>query len=491
MRIRKIIPQKDVDNLTILFNKNAEIKNVQRINKTIKAKPFNLIVEAINNIENINNLIFILVASSELHSNMIFESLRFEVREKVIEKSTNPELKIIINNIFPDEIFYIIETHPNYEKKLLSSLDSYNKRKIYEIMEFEADTNGSLMNTELIKLNESWTVKHAIDMIKKDISNVQINTEFYIIDDEKKLVGSIRMNTLFFTDDHSLEISKLMATNIISVNAKDSIEDSISIFEKYSPESLPVCDDQNKLLGFISNEDVIDALQEEVTEDIYKMYGITQISTPYFHSTIWEIIKSRIFWLITLMIGATFTSIVIQQFQNHIDFALLATGITTAILIPILPVITGTTGNAGAQTSATVIRSLALGEITSKEYFKTIKKEFYIGIIIGFILAIVNFLRLSIFYAIFNEIPENANVFVDKWAFYNFNIGMSAMISLTLFISIIISKLIGSVLPILANKLNLDPASMSSPILATIADITSTTLLFASFLGFLSIWNML
>jgi magnesium transporter len=125
-----------------------------------------------------------------------------------------------------------------------------------------------------------------MDIIKNEISNVQINTEFYVIDDDKKLVGSIRMNDLFFTDNFDSKISDLMVTNIISLNAKDSIEDSISIFEKYSPESLPVCDDENKLLGFIKNEDVIDALQEEVTEDIYKMYGITQISTPYFHSTI-------------------------------------------------------------------------------------------------------------------------------------------------------------------------------------------------------------
>ena len=486
MWIKKIIPQKDVDNLTLLLEKNAKIKNVQRINKTIKAKPFNLIVEAINNIKEINNLIFILVASSELHSNMIFESLKFEVQEEVIKESTNPELKVIINNIFPDEIFYIIESYPEYEKKILSSLDSYNKRKINELMQFESDTNGSLMNTELIKLLNSWTVKYAMDVIKKEISNVQINTEFYVIDDDKKLVGSIRMNDLFFTDNFDSQISDLMITNIISVNAKDPIEDSISIFEKYSPESLPVCDDENKLLGFIKNEDVIDALQEEVTEDIYKMYGITQISTPYFHSTIWEIIKSRIFWLITLMIGATFTSIVIQQFQNHIDGLFI--GLTTAILIPILPVITGTAGNAGAQASASIIRSLALGEITNKEYFKTIKKEFYIGVIIGFILAIVNFLRLAIFYAIFNE-PLDTAIFPNKWDFYNFNILMSLVISLALFISIIISKLIGSVLPILANKLNLDPASMSSPILATIADITSTTLLFSSFLGFMTIWT--
>ena len=490
MWIKKIIPQKDVDNLTLLLEKNAKIKNVQRINKTIKAKPFNLIVEAINNVNEINNLIFILVASSELHSNMIFESLKFEVQEEVIKESTNPELKVIINNIFPDEIFYIIESHPEYEKKILSALDSYNKRKINELMQFESDTNGSLMNTELIKLFDSWTVKYAIDLIKKEISSVQINTEFYVIDNDKKLVGSIRMNDLFFTDNFDSKISDIMATNIISVNAKDSIEDSISIFEKYSPESLPVCDDENKLLGFIKNEDVIDALQEEVTEDIYKMYGITQISTPYFHSTIWEIIKSRIFWLITLMVGATFTSIVIQQFQNHID-QFITTGLTTAILIPILPVITGTAGNAGAQASASIIRSLALGEITNKEYFKTIKKEFYIGIIIGFILAIVNLLRLAIFYAIFNESPldiEGVEIFPNKWDFYNFNILMSLAISLALFISIIISKLIGSVLPILANKLNLDPASMSSPILATIADITSTTLLFSSFLGFMAIW---
>jgi Mg/Co/Ni transporter MgtE len=138
-----------------LLEKNAKIKNVQRINKTIKAKPFNLIVEAINNVNEINNLIFILVASSELHSNMIFESLKFEVQEEVIKESTNPELKVIINNIFPDEIFYIIESHPEYEKKILSALDSYNKRKINELMQFESDTNGSLMNTELIKLFDS------------------------------------------------------------------------------------------------------------------------------------------------------------------------------------------------------------------------------------------------------------------------------------------------------------------------------------------------
>ena len=288
-----------------------------------------------------------------------------------------------------------------------------------------------------------------------------------------------------------------MSEDFYKVKPTDELEDVINLFDRYNLNNLPVVNNRGVLIGLINNKDIATAMQDEATEDIYNMYGITEMKTPYLHASIWNISKSRLLWLVILMVAATLTSFVLDQFQNLGET--LTQGLSSIMLVPLLPVLTGTSGNAGSQASASVIRSLSIGEITKKEYWKAIRKEMCVGIMIGLILALVNFARVLAYYGITLDSqmakfakwasthPDiSANVSDKGYVFSKLSI-IAATTSLTLFISIFFSKLLGSALPIIATKCNIDPTVMSAPILATLLDVVTTTTLFGIGIGIIHV----
>ncbi|MDE6289339.1 MAG: magnesium transporter, partial [Ureaplasma sp.] len=372
------------------------------------------------------------------------------------------------------------------KRKIIISLNSQTRQQIKEISSFEEEEAGSIMNPEFFNLNSEWTISKCISEYRKNYNEFEKNTTFYVTSSNNKLLGNVSLQELIFCEDQTKQVQSIMNEDILFVNPEDSTEKIVDIFQDYSVNTLAVVNNEQILVGVINYNDILPALEDEVTEDIYNMYGITELKNSYMKSSIWSIVKSRIFWLVILMVSATLTSFVIEQFQDWGDkVTQIATSssLSSILLIPILPVITGTSGNAGSQSVASVVRSLSIGEVTKKEYRKVIFKEFLVGVVTGGLLMIINFIRLLIFFAIpgVGDIYQKFNPPFENP--YSICAIIAGATSVALWLAIILSKTLGAVLPLLATKLGKDPTVMSAPLIATLLDVSSTALLFSIGIG--------
>ncbi len=478
----KLIKTRDDKILVNNLLKSAESFNISGTLKLIKKNPANKIIDSLNQIEDIKYIIFILVAASNSKQKTLLLGLSFDKIDEVLATAKSNELKSIFKGLWPDQIFQLMDEHKDFTKEILLNLDSDTRNEVKKIAKYEDDEVGHIMNPEFLSLNQNWTVNKCLKIIKQEMQNVEQVSSFYVVNDDNVLSGIIKLHDLFFAEKYSTKIIDICDKNPISITHKGSIDEVIQMFDKYTIDTLAVCNNNGVLIGIIKNSDIVQAIQDETTDDIYKMYGMSELSFPYLRAPILNIVKSRIVWLIVLMISATITSFIIDRFQLLGDE--LTSGLSTLLLVPIIPVLTGTSGNAGSQSSASIIRALSIGDITNKEYIKAIRKELLVGFCIGIILAIINFVRLTIYYAcLYNSTIEVNGIPLTGLETYTKRIIIAASSSLTLFIAIIFSKFLGSALPILAMKLRIDPSVMSAPILATLLDITTTTLLFSIGLG--------
>lgn len=461
--------------------KNAyDSLDVNQIKKIFKNKKTHLVIDILNQITDPNIIIFCIIILQKDKPLRLINAMDFDLQKDILSSSSDSQLKLILKNLYADEIVSLIDHHPEHQKRIYFSVDKDTRKEISTLSSYEDDEIGRIMNPEPLYVNSSWTVNKAIKYIKNEYKELETTATIFVVDDNKKLLGIISIHDLFFAPKQSLKISSIMNIDFYQINATDDIEDIINLFDKYSLSSVPVVDSKNILLGFVRNTDINAIAQDETTEDIYKSYGITELKDPYSHASIWSIAKSRLLWLTILMIAATLTSIVLDQFQ--VLGAGLVSGISTVLLVPLIPVLTGTSGNAGSQAAASVIRSLSLGEISRREYWKSIYKEFKVGLVVGAILALINFIRLLIYYAAtFNSMQFDSNSAAEALngnELYWRLVIISLATSITLFLTLILSKTLGATLPIIAIKLKKDPAVMSSPVLATILDVLTSTLLF-------------
>ena len=480
--------RKKENSLLDIINKSYNSLNINYLIKVLKNKQTTEIIDTLNIIDDAKAIIFAIIAAEQTRPLRLITSLNYEKQDLVFEYSSNSQLKKILKNLYPDQITNLLHEHEKYSKQIYLSIDKETRKEVNKIESYDDDEIGRIMNPNAMSLRASWSISKAINYVKSEYQDSEISSTLFVIDRNKKLIGVVTIHDLFFAKKANNKVINIVNTNVIKINHKDSIEDVINIFDKYGSTNLPVVNSKEVLIGFIRNVDISAAMQDETTEDIYNMYGITELRTPYLHSPIWKIARSRILWLTILMIMSTLTSFVLDSFQHLGD--VLTMGISTTLLVPLLPVLTGTSGNAGSQASASIIRSLSIGEITKKEYWKAILKELQVGILIGLILAVINFVRLLIYYAILkgsnHDIFNSINPTTDyNWVYSRLTI-IAATTSLTLFISIIISKLLGACLPILATKFKIDPTVMSAPILATILDVVTTTTLFGIGIGIIS-----
>ncbi|MGL4952126.1 MAG: magnesium transporter [Mycoplasma sp.] len=475
--------KKNTVTLMTHFNKYYKNLDISQTQKVFRNTASNLILDTLNEMEDIKQIIFVLVAGQKIKPLRLVIDLDYDLQKELLLTATDSELKLILKHLYPDDLFELINEHKEASKRIYLCIDAERRKVLKQISSYDEDEIGHIMNPKFMVLNETWTVKKAITYVKSEIKNVESTNWIFVTNDDNKLLGVIRLYDLFFASNQRSKISSVMDKDFISVDEKAEIEDVINMFDKYSIEILAVIDSKNSIVGIIRNSDITAAIQDETTEDIYKMYGITQLHTPYLHTSSWKIARSRLLWLSILMISATMTSVVLDQFQGLSET--LTSGISTIILVPLLPVLTGTSGNAGSQASASIIRSLSIGDITHGEYWKAIRKEIKVGLIIGAFLALINFIRLIAYYAIFtgemmNTFNDNPSIVVDlTWnQLFLKNLIVALSSSFTLFCSILIAKILGSSLPILATKFNIDPTVMSAPILATVLDVTTTTVLF-------------
>lgn len=416
-------------------------KYLERIN----GADFPSIFEAVDDKDMI--IIFRLLNKEEAAE--IFAELDADLQEKLINSFSDKELKYVVDNLFMDDTVDMIEEMPsNVVKRILKNVDEKDRKIINEILNYPDDCAGSIMTTEFIDLKENMTVSQAFDKIKKIGLKKETVYNCYVLDKNRKLLGVIDIKDLLIADRDEI-IKDLMDENIVTVNTLDDKEDVANVLAKYDYVALPVVDKEKRLVGIVTVDDAIDVMQDEASEDFEKMAAISPNEDGYYKTSVVSHAKNRIVWLLFLMFSSIITGAVITHYEQA--FAALP------ILVSFIPMIMGTGGNCGSQSSTLVIRGLAVDEIKAKDFLKVWWKEIRVALIVGVIMAIVNCIRILIQY---NDLQ------------------LGIVVGLTLIITIAIAKSLGSMLPLICKKLKLDPAIMAAPLISTILDTCSVLVFF-------------
>lgn len=386
-----------------------------------------------------------------------FVELDYDEQEAMIRAFSDTELREVIDELYLDDTVDIIEEMPaTIVKRILQNTDTQTRASINTLLKYPEDSAGSIMTPEFVDLKRDNTVEDAFKRIRRTGVDKETIYTCYVTDESRHLIGVTTVKELLL-HDYDDKIEEFMETNTISVNTHDDKETAVILFDKYNFLALPVVDMENRLVGIITVDDAMDVLQEESTEDIHKMNAIMPNEKPYLKMGIVETWKSRIMWLLFLMVSATFTSMILNSFEDKLSAMI--------VLTSFIPMLTGTSGNSGGQASAVIIRALSLNEISFKDIFKVVWKEIRVGFLCGITLAAVNFVKIW---------------FVDRalLGMSEITIWVDLVISLTLIIEIMFAKVVGCVFPILAKKIKLDPAVISSPFITTVMDALSLLIYF-------------
>ena len=381
----------------------------------------------------------------------VFAELTPAAQQQLIDGLTDTELKAVVDELFVDDATDLVEEMPaNVVKRILAQADPATRRMINELLKYPEDSAGGVMTTELMALRPDMTVAQAMDTIRENGFDKETINNCYVTDSSRRLVGVVSLRALVLAKNTEEPIKDLMDSNVVSVSTTTDQEDVSKLFEKYGFLAIPVVDAENRLVGIVTIDDAISILQDEASEDIAKMNAIGPSDKPYFKQSMWDLYKSRAPWLLFLMISATFSSLVIRGYED----ALAAVTVLTAYI----PMLTDAGGNAGSQSTSTIIRGMAVGDIDPHDLPKILWREFRIAILCGGTLALCNFAKLIVF---------------DRIA-----APVAAVVCLTLICTVILSQLLGGLLPVIAEKLKVDPAVMASPLITTIVDTTTLLVYF-------------
>lgn len=385
--------------------------------------------------------------SKEKASN-VFSCMSSKMQTYLVDIFSETELKELLNDLYMDDTVDMLEDLPaNLVTRILNNVDSKTRSTINKLLNYPEDSAGSIMTTEYVTLKKTMTVKQAMAHIKETGIHKETIYTCYVTEN-KKLLGIVSAKSLMTSDDDE-KIINLMNTNIVSVHTHTDQEQVAQLFRKYDLIAMPVLDNDGCMVGIVTFDDAMDVMVDETNEDISKMAAMEPNEKSYFDTSVWQHAKHRIMWLLVLMFSATITGSIITRYENAFS--------AVPLLVSFIPMLMDTGGNCGSQSSTLIIRGLALGEIKFKQIFKVMFKEFRISLIVGAILAAANGLRIFIQYQ-------------------NFNIAL--VVALSLIVVVILSKLIGCVLPLFANKVGLDPAIMASPLITTIVDTCSILVYF-------------
>lgn len=385
----------------------------------------------------------------------VFVEMDSDYQETLLSSFTDAELKEMLDEIYIDDTVDIIEEMPaNVVQRILLISDAESRKAINDILKYPEDSAGSIMTTEYVKLDEDITVEDALKRIRRTGIDKETIYTCYVTNPNRQLLGYVTAKQLLLSDEDMI-ISEIMDTNIIFVHTNEDKEVVAKEMSKYDLLALPVVDTENRLVGIVTVDDAIDVIEEEATEDIEKMAAMLPSDKPYLSTSVFEIWKQRIPWLLLLMFTATFTSQIITSFEGKLS----------AILTAFIPMLMGSGGNAGGQTSVTIIRGLALEEIRLRDIFKIIFKELRVSIFCGGVLGVATFAKLML---------------IDKLLLGNHGIDLmvALTVSLTIILVIIVAKLVGCILPVLAKRIGLDPAVMASPFITTVVDAISLLVYF-------------
>ncbi len=380
----------------------------------------------------------------------VFADLEIDDQQYIIQSLSEKEASSIIDNMMADDATDLLEEMPaNIVKKILRNASPETRADINHLLRYPEDSAGSVMTVEYVDLRETMTVEDAIKRIRRIGLDSETVNICYVVDDQRVLRGTVALRYLLLKNDDEI-IGEIMNDNVISINTLTDQEEAAQMFQKYDFTAMPVVDNENRMVGIITIDDVIDIMQEEATEDIEKMAAIIPTDKPYFKVSILETYKTRMPWLLLLMISATFTGAIITRYE-----AALASHV---ILTAYIPMLMDTGGNAGSQASVSIIRGLSLNEIEFKDIFDAMWKEIRVAVLCGITLSAANFVKLLVI----DRVP----------------LAIAAIVCVTLVLVVMIAKTIGCSLPLVAQRLGFDPAVMASPLITTIVDAISLTVYF-------------
>ncbi len=387
----------------------------------------------------------------------LFVELEPDVQEMLIRGFSNTELKEVLDELYLDDAVDIVEEMPaGVVKRILKHADPDTRKSINEILKYPEDCAGALMTTEFVDLKRDMTVEDALKRIRRTGTDKETINVCYVVDPARKLLGIASLRTILLSDEDDV-IEDIMDPNVISVTTLEDKEDVAQTFSKYNFIALPVVDKENRLVGIITVDDAMDVMEEEATEDFEKMAAMLPSDKPYLKTGVLETWKARIPWLLVLMLSATFTGLIL----NHYETALAA----CIVLNAFIPMLTGTGGNSGTQASVAVIRALSLDEVEFSDIGRVVWKELRVALLCGVCLGGANFVKMML---------------VDRALLHNAAVTptVAAVVCLTLVFVVLFAKLVGCSLPILAEKIGLDPAVMASPFISTIVDAMSLIIYF-------------
>ena len=378
----------------------------------------------------------------------VFANMNHSMQTYLVEMFSEKELKELLDDLYMDDTVDLLEELPaNLVNRILNTVDQADRTLINQLLNYPDDSAGTLMTTEYVDIRETMTVAQFLAHIKETGIHKETLYTCYVTD-QRRLLGIVSAKDLMTTADDVL-IRDLMQTEIISVSTHTDKEEVAQLFTKYNFLALPVLDQDERLVGIVTFDDAMDVMVDEATEDITKMAAMSPSEKSYFETSVLAHAKHRIAWLLILMFSATITGTIITRYENA--FAAIP------LLVSFIPMLMDTGGNCGSQSSTLIIRGIALGEIQFSDLFRVMFKEFRVSLIVGVALALANGIRILIMYK---------------------NAGLALVIGLSLVATIVISKLIGCVLPLIAKKLHMDPAIMASPLITTLVDTCSILIYF-------------
>lgn len=379
-----------------------------------------------------------------------FVEMDSDLQEELIKAFNDKELTGILDELFVDDLVDIVEEMPaNVIKRILAKADPDTRIKINELLKYPKNSAGAIMTTECVSLRTHMTVEESFRKIRKQALDKETVYTLYVTDEQKTLLGIVTVKDLLL-HDYKDKVGDFMEDNYVSVSTLTDREEVALLFDKYNLLAIPVVDQEDRLVGIITVDDAIDVMTEEATEDIIKMAAVTPSSRPYLSTSVWRIWLSRVPWLLILMVSATFTGMIITTYEST-----LAVSITLTACIPMLM---DSGGNAGSQASVTIIRSIALNEVQFRDLFKILWKEMRVSILLGLTLSVACFAKLM-------AVDQLFRIANGYW--------IAVVVCVAMFITIVIAKVVGCTLPLLAKKFRLDPAVVASPFITTIVDALS------------------
>lgn len=438
----ELITKKDINKIRTIFEEYNVVDLAEKINEL-----------------DIRKTIFIFKTVPANLTAEVFSYLDNDYKENLVSVLTSKDIKEVVEELYTDDIVDFIEEMPsNIVKKVLKSMDKELRGEINKLLSYKENSAGSIMNIDYVELKENDTCKTALKKIRKDGKEAETISYCYIVDSKRTLKGYIALKEILFNEE-DVKIKDIMEKDIISVVVDDDKEDVANFFKKYDLSSIAVTNAEMKMLGIITSDDIIDVIDDEATEDIEKMAHIVPLEDDYFEVTNFKMYKKTVVWLIILLFTSILSAFILSKAESTIA--------TVAVLTVFMPMITGTAGNAGSQTTALLIRGLSLGTIRAKDFLKALRKEVAVGILVGGSLAIVcyAFLWLEKLIGII-DVPQNTNI-------------IFIVVSISLMLVVIVSKIIATTLPILAKLCKLDPAVMAGPLVTTLADAIAILIYFS------------